>query len=244
MKHTPKPSVGGNKAKPAQAAAPEEFHLADCVLQRHESAVGRSRPGTPPPPPIGGKLRQLRKRKGLTLGDVEKVSGISKSMLSQIERARVNPTFATLWNLTRSLDIGIGELLDEVSAAANSIKKFEHLEVHSTPIIKSADGLVQTRILNPQRYPLAVEWYEVIVQPGGTFRANAHGNGEWEHITAATGTVVVEIGDDDVVLQTGETVRYAADQPHGVRNEGAGEVKLFLVVIPLPGMERDGLAGG
>ena len=82
------------------------------------------------------------------------------------------------------------------------------------------------------------------MQPGGTFRANAHGSGEWEHITAVSGAIVVEIGDDDVLLQTGETVRYPANQPHGVRNESDDEVKLFLVVIPLPGMDHHDLTGG
>jgi transcriptional regulator with XRE-family HTH domain len=218
----------------AGITAGEEPRHGDCILHRHDGPLTRRGSAATLPPPIGGKLRQLRKRKTLTLGDVEALSGISKSMLSQIERGKVNPTFATLWNLTRSLDIGIGELLDEVSSAGDNIRRFEHVEIHSTPVISSADGLVQTRILSPRRYSLAVEWYEVIVQPGGALRANAHGNGEWEHMTAVAGSVVAEIGDEDVKMQTGDTVRYSADQPHGMRNEGSEEAKVFLVVVPLP----------
>jgi len=241
MKARPKTRAKGQPADVLPGADDENW-LAECVLHRHEpDSAQRERHSLPPP--IGSKLRQLRKHKGLTLGDVEQVSGISKSMLSQIERGRVNPTYATLWNLTRSLEIGIGELLDEVSATGDSVRKFEHVEIHSTPIISSADGLVQARILSPRRYPLAVEWYEVIVQPGGVFRANAHGNGEWEHLTAVSGTIIAEIGEDDVVLRPGETVRYAADQPHGVRNENKSEARLFLVVVPLPSMEHQDLAG-
>jgi len=234
MKHASRSSAAAKQAaEGSQDSSILHHHAPDAPTE------ARGRTGIDAPPPIGGKLRQLRNRKGLTLGDVEKVSGISKSMLSQIERGRVNPTFATLWNLTRSLEIGIGELLDEVSAAEDNIRKFEHVEIHSTPEIRSADGLVQTRILSPSRYPLSIEWYEMIVQPGGILRANPHGNGEWEHMTVVTGTVVAEIGEDDVVLQTGETVRYAADQPHGVRNEGAEEAKVFLVVVPLPDVAHD-----
>jgi transcriptional regulator with XRE-family HTH domain len=240
MTGAPKRTAATKSATPSRTRSPEaeDPRIVDCLLHRHDGPIARGRSGTPPPP-IGGKLRQLRKRKGLTLGDVEEVSGISKSMLSQIERGRVNPTFATLWNLTRSLEIGIGELLDEVSSAGENIRRFEHVEIHSTPVITSSDGLVETRILSPRRYPLAVEWYELLVKPGGVLRANAHGNGEWEHTTAISGSVIVEIGDEDLVLQTGETVRYAADQPHGVRNESKEDARLFLVVVPLPGMEHE-----
>ena len=69
------------------------------------------------------------------------------------------------------------------------------------------------------------------LRPGGTLRANAHGNGAWEHMTVVVGRVIVEIGDDEVTLETGETVRYSAEQPHGVRNAHDGETKLMLILV-------------
>src|SRR5215510_4211100 len=80
-----------------------------------------------PPPPIGGKLHLIRKARNLTLSQVEELSGVSKSMLSQIERGKVNPTFATLWHLTQSLGIDIGELLEKARSAAGRMRAIEHL---------------------------------------------------------------------------------------------------------------------
>ena len=60
---------------------------------------------TSEPPLLGPRLHQLRKRKKLTLDELAVMSGVSRSMLSQIERGQTNPTFATLWNLTRALGV-------------------------------------------------------------------------------------------------------------------------------------------
>ena len=197
-----------------------------------------------PPPPIGGRLRAVRQARDLTLGEVEALCGISKSMLSQIERGKVNPTFATLWHITRSLDIGIGTLLGEVQSAPEAVRSYEHIKVLSTPTITTADGLCTTRILSPRRYALPFEWYEVMLKPGGQLMANAHGRGEWEHSTVVQGSCTQILGDDEVPLAEGETIRYAADQPHGLRNDSDRDCKVFLVVIPMKDLERHNIPHG
>ena len=49
-------------------------------------------------PQIGPVLQRHRKMAGLTLEQLAEKSGVSKSMLSQIERGQANPTFAVLWS--------------------------------------------------------------------------------------------------------------------------------------------------
>jgi XRE family transcriptional regulator, regulator of sulfur utilization len=184
-----------------------------------------------PPPAIGPRLKQFRLRENLTLQDLQAMTGISKSMLSQIERGVVNPTFARVWHLTQSLGIGVGDLLGDISSSLDRVQTYEHLKVNKTPVMTSADGLCMTRILSPIHQSLPFEWYEMIFKPGGSLRANAHGNGSWEHQTVMRGSVIVEFGDQDIVLREGETVRYSAEQPHGARNETDKEARVLLVVI-------------
>ncbi|HKY95711.1 MAG TPA: XRE family transcriptional regulator [Kiloniellales bacterium] len=229
------------------APAPEPTRRARaklCLIEGGPPKPGRSAVRGAPPPPIGGKLREVRQVRNLTLGEVEALCGISKSMLSQIERGKVNPTFATLWHITRSLGIGIGELLGEVQSVPEAVRRFEHIKVVSTPTITSADGLCTTRILSPRRYALPFEWYEIALKPGGSLRAHPHGNGEWEHATVVSGSIVQEIGEDEVPLAEGETIRYAADQPHGLRNEGRTDAKVLLVVVPMKDLERHKIPHG
>lgn len=196
------------------------------------------------PPEIGRRLREIRLRKNMTLSEIEALSGVSKSMLSQIERGKVNPTFARVWHLTRSLGVGVGELLGEVSSHIEETRQFEHVKVFRTPTITSADGLCTTKILNPVRFQLPFEWYEMTLRRGGALRANAHGNGAWEHMTVASGRVVVEIGEKEVTLEEGETVRYSAEQPHGVRNDYAGVSKVFLVLVASGELAAKGIPFG
>lgn len=216
-----------------------------CLLHPKEAAAGGSMPVATKrtlPPPIGRKLRQIRLKRNLTLSEVEAMSGVSKSMLSQIERGKVNPTFARVWHLTRSLGIGVADLLGEVSSRFEVIRQFEHQTVFRTPTITSADGLCTTKILNPVRFPLPFEWYEMSLKEGGSLRANAHGNGAWEHMTVVVGRVIVEIGDAEVRLDAGETVRYSAEQPHGIRNDYRGTSKVMLVLVATK--ELSGYEGG
>jgi len=54
---------------------------------------------------LPARLREARRAKGLSLDAVAKLSGVSRSMVSQIERGESSPTIATLWNLTRALQV-------------------------------------------------------------------------------------------------------------------------------------------
>ena len=57
--------------------------------------------------PIGGKLRQIRERKGTTLKNVAEKAGISGSLLSQIETNKVSPSLETLLTITEVLGIDL-----------------------------------------------------------------------------------------------------------------------------------------
>ena len=73
---------------------------------------------TPPRPALDVIVREARKAGGLTLEQLAEKSGVSKSMLSQIERGIVSPTFSVLWNLTQSLGIDLS-VLDQSASDRN-----------------------------------------------------------------------------------------------------------------------------
>jgi quercetin dioxygenase-like cupin family protein len=55
---------------------------------------------------------------------------------------------------------------------------------------------------------------------------------------------VQEIGEDEVPLAEGETIRYAADQPHGLRNDSPRDAKVVLVVVPMKDLDRHKIPHG
>ena len=61
---------------------------------------------------LAASLREARKTRGLSLDAVAKLSGVSRSMVSQIERGESSPTVATLWNLTQALQVDFAGLME------------------------------------------------------------------------------------------------------------------------------------
>jgi transcriptional regulator with XRE-family HTH domain len=181
-------------------------------------------------PQLGAALQRARKMRQLTLDQLAQRSGVSKSMLSQIERGKANPTFVILWNLTQALGVDIGALVDQVTPRAPKREIIDHVKAYSTPVIKSADGLCELKILSPPHTILPVEWYEMRVQPAGVLRSERHAEGTYEHLTCLDGELVVRIGDWTLTVAEGETVRYGADQTREVENTGTETVRALLVV--------------
>lgn len=181
------------------------------------------------PPRVGDTLAMLRQRAALSLDALSRQAGVSKSMLSQIERGQANPTVAVVWRLANALNVGMGELLG--AAAPTGPATIELLAAHAAPAIRSPDGLCELRILGPIALAGQFEWYALSMQSGGALQSLAHEDGTQEHLTAMAGMLEVLAGDQVQRLKTGETARYAADRPHTIRNVGKSPVSAWLVVV-------------
>lgn len=187
------------------------------------------KPGTPSSPPeVGASLQRLRLKRGLTLEDLSRAAGVSKSMLSQIEREKANPTIAVAWRLANALGVGIEELLASDSGEAEAIHV---LEPHETPTLPGHHAGYVLRILGPMELAGKYEWYELTLAPDGALVSNPHDPGTAEYLTLLQGTVEVEAGGVKKKLKAGGTARYAADKSHAIRNAGRTEAKALLVVI-------------
>ena len=178
------------------------------------------------PPSVGETVHRLRRGHGLTLDELARRSGVSKSMLSQIERNRTNPTFATVWRLTNALGIG----LDEVLRNGDEEKAVDLVPGHAVPTIRSADGKCLLRILGPLDMAGSVEWYELIAEPGAALVSQPHEAGTMEHLSVLEGTFSVDSGDQSMEVAPEATGRFRADQTHAIRNPGDAPARAFLVV--------------
>jgi transcriptional regulator with XRE-family HTH domain len=185
-----------------------------------------------PAPAIGPRIQAIRKKQHLSLEELSARSGVSKSMLSQIERGEANPTFATLWNLTRALDLEFSDLIGmRAQSGPNAI---ETIPGNLMPEIRTADGLCVLRILSPTHTAGTMEWYDVVLAPRGALESKPHAKGATEHLTVREGTLKIISGEEEQVLNPGMTGRYAADVPHAIRNDGKKAAQALLVVISRP----------
>ncbi|MYM67439.1 helix-turn-helix domain-containing protein [Pseudoduganella sp. FT55W] len=180
------------------------------------------------PPEVGAALQRLRLARGLTLEDLSRIAGVSKSMLSQIEREKANPTIAITWRLANALGVQIGELLATAERATETIRV---VDAHETPTLPGLHAGYVLRILGPLELASRYEWYELTLSPGGELASQGHDPGAQEHLTLLHGSVEVEVGEDKKKVKLGSTARYPGDQQHIIRNVGKTEAKALLVVI-------------
>lgn len=186
-------------------------------------------PSPPPSPPeVGATLQKMRLARGLTLEDLSRAAGVSKSMLSQIEREKANPTIAVAWRLANALGVSIGELLASETRQPDSIRV---LEAHELPTLPGDHAGYVLRILGPMELAGEFEWYELTLSPNGVLASNPHDPGASEHLTLLQGAMELEVDGEKKRLKTGATARYRADRNHTIRNAGKTEAKALLVVI-------------
>lgn len=180
------------------------------------------------PPEVGATLQKLRQKRGLTLDDLSRAAGVSKSMLSQIEREKANPTIAVAWRLANALGIGIGELLSSDNGGGDPIHV---VEAHETPTLPGSHAGYTLRILGPMELAGRTEWYELTLAPNGALRSNPHDPGTREHLTLLSGSIELDVEGVKKKLKPGATARYQADKAHAICNTGKTEAKALLVVI-------------
>ena len=173
---------------------------------------------------LAASLREARKTRGLSLDAVAKLSGVSRSMVSQIERGESSPTVATLWNLTQALQVDFAGLLEGRDAPGIEVTR-----AGDAPVIQGRGRGVSIRILSPAETVGEHEVYDLSFTAGGALDSAPHNPGCREHLTVISGALQVISGEAEERLGPGDVARYAADRPHSIR-AGDGAARAILIV--------------
>lgn len=172
------------------------------------------------------RMTDLRQRNNYTLEQLAAASGVSRSMLSQIERGQANPTLAVTYRIAQAFGMSIGELVDDPTASSN----IEIIHGNDPNNLFRADAQCQIRTLSPLHLEKSVEFYELVLQPDTALESSPHFDGTRELFTVTAGTASLRAGETDCELVAGDTASYKADIDHVITNTGAVELKGYLVV--------------
>jgi transcriptional regulator with XRE-family HTH domain len=176
---------------------------------------------------LGRRVKKLRADRGWSLEELAAASGVSRSMLSEIERERANPTLSVTYRIAQAFGLTLQDLI-ETAAAASSIQT---IRAADRAQVFRADKHCQIRTLSPLNLEKDVEFYEVTLREGGALRSQPHFEGTREFLTVEHGAVQVESDTESDELVKGDSATYRADVPHAIVNRGRGEAIVFLVVI-------------
>ena len=177
------------------------------------------------PPRVGNEIQRLRRSYKYTLEELARKSGVSKAILSQIERDRSNPTLSTIWRITEALDHPIHDLL----SPEKDFEPFEKIKKNHIPSVTSEDGGFSLRILGLISVVDSIQWYEFEARPGSTLISESHGTGSIECLALIKGKLQVELEDVRETVEAGETLRYSTDTKHKLTNIGKSICRGFMI---------------
>ena len=176
---------------------------------------------------LSQRVRALRKERGWSLDSLSAACGVSRSMLSQIERGEANPTLAVTVRISQAFGIALGELVE----APVSTSSIEVIRAEDRTFHYRSDAECRIRTLSPLHLEKDVEFYEVLLHNGGKLKSAPHFKGTREFLTVEKGKIELQSGDDSTLLGPGDSASYRVDVSHTIANAGRGEAVLFLVVI-------------
>lgn len=162
---------------------------------------------------IAVNLKRIRKAKNLSLDMLAERTGVSKSMLGQIERGESNPTVATIGKIVEGLKVPFEQLIYE---------KKETVVVplpEEAPIYKEKDGQYSIRILLPYDAERSFEIYQGRLEPGACLEGTSHGEHSWEYLTVLEGEVELDIDGQLFRIPEKSSLYFASDRSHICRNK-------------------------
>ncbi len=178
---------------------------------------------------ISQVIRRRREDLGLTVRALARKSGISSSMISDVERVLKSPTVSTLAALAEALEMPLSTLFESRAPARMRVVKASERQW----LVEAGNGAKRDRF-GPTVAGSGIEFLRYWVPPhtlAGPFPA--HAPGTIEHVYVASGMVRVTLGNDVADLQAGDCCSCFADLPHGFDNrEGVAPTEIILVVEP------------
>ncbi len=177
---------------------------------------------------LGKRVKKLRADRGWSLEELATASGVSRSMLSEIEREKANPTLTVTFRIARAFGLTLQELIESAEASAS---KIQVIRASDRAQVYRSDKQCEIRTLSPLNLEKDVEFYELTLKPGGALRSQPHFEGTREFLTVEEGSVRIESGEDHGDLTKGDSGTYRADVPHAIVNTAKGPAVVFLVVI-------------
>ncbi len=178
---------------------------------------------------IGHKLRAVRKRRKLTLREVATRAGVSESLVSQIERDKVSPAIDTLLRIADILDIDMDYLFSDLKKSKQVMVVRAH-ERHQ--IIKDGVSYEQLSRTPEEQEEYGIEAYYMQISPGHESGSDLYGHKGKELGTIISGQGEFTIGNQTLRLAAGDSISFASDVPHVLKNTGHEPLRAYWTITP------------
>ncbi|NYF24802.1 helix-turn-helix domain-containing protein [Sporosarcina sp. JAI121] len=173
---------------------------------------------------LAKNLKVFRENKKLTLEKVAELTGVSKTMIGQIERGESTPTITTLWKIANGLKISFTSLINNPQPDTKVVLKSE------IQALSEDNGKYRVYPYFPFEEDKRFEVYSVEIDKGGFLSADSHNEGTEELITVFEGKLTIRVNNGEYTVGSGDSIRFKADRPHTYHNSGETVTRLSMIL--------------
>ncbi len=173
---------------------------------------------------ISINLKMIRKEKRLTLEDLSSISGVSKSMLGEIERGSTNPTILVLWKIAEGLKVPLTKLFEEEKREYMVVRRNEKKAIDN-----NAEFSVYS--LFPFYDSHQLEVHKIEIAPFSKLSNPGHMKGIDEYIFLLAGEIKFNLGKSEVDLYQGDAIRFNGETYHEFINSKGDIASLLNVMV-------------
>ncbi len=172
---------------------------------------------------IAINLKNLRTERNLTLGQLSKISGISKAMLSDIEKGNGNPTINTIWKIANGLNVPYTRLMEDIENETTLVRKEE--------AVMQADesGHYRLHCYFPSTPTRNFELFYAELDAHTVHDSIGHSEKAQEYLYVLSGELDLTAGAGSFVLYAGDSLAFDSSVPHTYLNNN-DSLLTFIVI--------------
>jgi len=179
---------------------------------------------------VGESVQGIREKKGLSLDDISRRTGLTTELLSEIEEGKVAPPLGTIIKLAKALDKKMGYFISGTEEFPYTIvRKNEGKLISRFDSKKTATYGYEYISLAPYKMNRFMEPFLVTLEPTDMEEKRSTHDGQ-EFIYVLEGAMEVRLGDEIHLLEPGDAIYYDSTVPHLVKCHGDRTTKILAVL--------------
>lgn len=174
---------------------------------------------------VAKNIKRLREENKLSMDELSKLSGVSKSMLAQIERGDGNPTISTLWKISNGMKVPFDALTVRTKSPYEIVKT-----VDIQPLLED-NGKIKNYSIFPDNDNRRFAIYYLELDINSYLKSEPHLKGTVEFITIFTGEIEIYADNQRFIIKKGESIRFKSDVVHSYRNIGNETAIMHMIIF-------------
>lgn len=178
---------------------------------------------------LGSKLRQLRMRKKIALTELGKHTGLSASMLSQLENGKLIPTLPTLARVAMVFDVGLDYFFGTRRRAGlfEVVRKEERMRFPNDVDAERPGFYFEVLAFKANNKPIEAYLAEFPAREESEAFQHTHSGAELLHLLEGQLEVIYQ--DETVVLEAGDSAYFDATELHSYRGVSEEPAKALVI---------------